>query len=86
MSLVRALDILGSVHHCAADLLCGHGEGAHMCKMLVVPNEVCAVNALCGSQGNWLHDPWVMLSPGYSIIDLTFLSMNKHFLFPTGVA
>lgn len=49
MSLVRALDILGSVHHCAADLLCGHAEGAHICKMLV-PNEVCAVTAQCGSQ------------------------------------
>lgn len=85
MSLVRSLAVTGSVHHCAADLLCGHVEGAHVCKMLV-PDEVCAVNAHCGSQANWMHDPWVMLSPGYSIIDLTFLSMNKHFLFPTGVA
>lgn len=46
---------LGSVHLCAASLLCDHEEDAHTHKMHV-PDKFCAVTAQGGSQGSWLHD------------------------------
>lgn len=51
VTLVTASDILGSVHRCAASLLCDHEEDAHTRKMHV-PDKFCAVTAQGGSQGS----------------------------------
>lgn len=51
MPLVTALVFLGSVHHCAVNLLCDVAEGAHVCEMHV-PASVPFITVQWGSRGD----------------------------------